>query len=68
MFLNAIIFTCLHSTPLPPLPSEKRMQMDGISNRSSCSSGAYGHFIAGDNHIGGTDVDDDVYSKPMVCL
>ncbi|XP_052125383.1 dedicator of cytokinesis protein 4 isoform X2 [Frankliniella occidentalis] len=52
-------------TPLPPLPSEKRMPMDGISNRSSCSSGAYGHFISND-HFGGSEVDDDtIYSKPM---
>ncbi|KAJ1522281.1 hypothetical protein ONE63_002583 [Megalurothrips usitatus] len=52
-------------TPLPPLPNEKRMNVDGVSNRSSCSSGAYGHFIPNDNHVGSSEVDDDIYSKPM---
>uniref|UniRef100_A0AAR5PSM5 Dedicator of cytokinesis protein 3 n=1 Tax=Dendroctonus ponderosae TaxID=77166 RepID=A0AAR5PSM5_DENPD len=32
-------------TPLPPVPSEKRVLMENGSNRSSNSSGNYGHLI-----------------------
>lgn len=49
-------------TPLPPVPSEKRLLLEnGGSNRSSNSSGNYGHLV--DHH---TPMDyDSVYTKPL---
>lgn len=51
------------STPLPPLPTDKRsyLSMDNNSNRSSGSSGIYGYMS---EHQ--TLENDDIYTKPMV--
>ncbi|XP_076266616.1 dedicator of cytokinesis spg isoform X4 [Rhynchophorus ferrugineus] len=49
------------NTPLPPLPTEKRLVVEnGSSNRSSNSSGNYGHLV---DHQGADY--DSVYTKPM---
>lgn len=54
-------FICYCSTPLPPLPSDKRLLMENGSNRSSGSSGNYGHLI---DHS--TADYDNIYTKPTV--
>ncbi|KAJ8981636.1 hypothetical protein NQ317_000864 [Molorchus minor] len=49
------------NTPLPPLPTDKRLFMENGSNRSSNSSGNYGHLV--EHH----SVDyDNIYTKPLV--
>jgi hypothetical protein len=59
------------STPLPPLPTEKKQltvcSSETPSNRSSASSSsAYGHLLLSTEEQG-TD-DEDIYSKPMVIM
>ncbi|KAJ8929040.1 hypothetical protein NQ314_018309 [Rhamnusium bicolor] len=48
------------NTPLPPLPTEKRLLMENGSNRSSGSSGNYGHLV--EHHSADYD---NIYTKPM---
>ncbi|KAJ8941123.1 hypothetical protein NQ318_007705 [Aromia moschata] len=47
------------NTPLPPLPTDKRLFMENGSNRSSGSSGNYGHLV--EHHSADYD---NIYTKP----
>uniref|UniRef100_A0A6P7GBE9 Dedicator of cytokinesis protein 3 n=1 Tax=Diabrotica virgifera virgifera TaxID=50390 RepID=A0A6P7GBE9_DIAVI len=47
------------NTPLPPVPTDKRLLMENGSNRSSGSSGNYGHLV--EHH---TAEYDNIYTKP----
>lgn len=49
------------STPLPPLPIDKRLLMENGSNRSSGSSSNYVHLV--DHHTADYD---NIYTKPTV--
>jgi hypothetical protein len=64
------LYILFYSTPLPPLPTEKKQltacNTETPSNRSSASSSsAYGHLLSTEEQ--GTD-DEDIYSKPMVTV
>ncbi|XP_074036384.1 dedicator of cytokinesis spg isoform X2 [Leptinotarsa decemlineata] len=52
--INSIV-----NTPLPPLPTDKRLLMENGSNRSSGSSGNYGHLF--EHHTADYD---NIYTKP----
>lgn len=52
--VNSII-----NTPLPPVPTDKRLIMENGSNRSSGSSGNYGHLV--EHHTADYD---NIYTKP----
>ncbi|XP_060529581.1 dedicator of cytokinesis protein 3 isoform X2 [Cylas formicarius] len=63
--LNQQMPNSIVNTPLPPVPSEKRLLADNSgSNRSSNSSGNYGHLL---EHQTLLDYD-SVYSKSLVGL
>lgn len=61
-FLVILGLKCF-STPLPPLPMQKSSVLENGSNRSSGSSGNYGHLV---EHF--SSEYDNVYTKPIVCL